>query len=109
MCVMKPIFQSMIVLLLLVLGSFPALAQSGDGQDSSGTNPINFTYDFRIYSEFQQFNAQGDNGGGLLTFEYSVPVGEKRGGTHFSDRLLRWLRPIEERSRSNEETTEVCT
>ncbi len=74
---MKPIYQSLLMFLLLVLGSFPALAQSGDDQDSSGTNPINFTYDFRIYSEFQQFNAQGDNGGALLTFEYRVPVGEK--------------------------------
>lgn len=74
---MKRFFQLMIVLPLLVPGSFPALAQSADEQDSSGTNPINFTYDFRIYSEFQEFNAKGDNGGGLLTFEYRIPVGEK--------------------------------
>ena len=31
-----------------------------------------------------------------------------REGPHFSDSLLRWLRPVEDRRRSHEEATEVC-
>ena len=32
---------------------------------------------------------------------------EHREGPHFSDSLLRWLRPAEDRRRSHEETTEI--
>lgn len=35
-------------------------------------------------------------------------VRPKRRGPQISDRLLRWLRPAEDRRRSHEEATEVC-
>jgi len=64
--------------MIVLLAAVPLAAQSDSKQgDSSGTNPINFTYDFRIYAEFQEFSADGDNGGGLLTFEYRFPIGDK--------------------------------
>ena len=43
-------------------------------EDNSGTNPVNFTYDFRVYSEL----AQLDNDAGssaLTTAELRVPLG----------------------------------
>ena len=49
----------------LLLTVMPVLAEPDSKQaDSSGTNPIDFTYDFRIYTELQEFSAGGDNGGG---------------------------------------------
>jgi hypothetical protein len=63
--------------IVLVAITIPALAQEATGKDDSGTNPLNFTYDFRIYMELQEFNAEGDNGAGLLTFEYRFPLANK--------------------------------
>jgi hypothetical protein len=60
-----------VCLLLLFLASpTPGLAQ----KDKTGTNPVNFTYDFRIYTEMAQFK---DDGGSLLstTFEFRWPLG----------------------------------
>ena len=59
--------------LLLVTG---AQAQQGGKakSDNSGTNPINFTNDFRIWNETQDLN--GDNTFSKLTFEYRFPLGK---------------------------------
>jgi hypothetical protein len=43
-------------------------------QDNSGTNPVNFTYDFRVYSELAQLpNDAGSSA--LTTAELRVPLG----------------------------------
>ena len=59
-----------ICLLLLVLaGPTPVLAQ----EDSTGTNPVNFTWDMRLITELAEF----DGGGSLMTntFELRWPIG----------------------------------
>jgi len=42
--------------------------------DNTGTNPVNFTYDFRLYTEMAQFK---NNGGSMLTHtaEFRLPLG----------------------------------
>lgn len=70
--------RGILAAVVLLLGAMPVAAESDSKPgDNSGTNPINFTYDFRIYTELQEFSADGDNGGGLLTFEYRFPIGDK--------------------------------
>jgi len=67
-------FGSAILVLLLVL----VLASIGSAQekkDNSGTNPVNFTYDFRMWMEFDML--QGDNSITKQAFEYRAPVSKK--------------------------------
>ena len=75
------------LLILLVMGPTPALAQ----EDNTGTNPANFTYDFRIIAEMAELD---DPGGSSLTttFEYRWPLGRdvanlrgEEGGSTFYD------------------------
>jgi hypothetical protein len=59
------------VLLLFVLtGPTPGFAQ----EDNTGTNPVNFTYDFRLYTELAQLP---NDGGSLITntAEFRLPLG----------------------------------
>jgi hypothetical protein len=58
------------LLLLFLASPTQALAQ----KDNTGTNPANFTYDFRLYTEMAQFK---NNGGSLLTTtaEFRWPLG----------------------------------
>jgi len=69
---MKTIHKAVLLLLTGTMLSAPALALAQD--DDTGTNPINFTKDFRIYMEAQ--NLPGDAGNSLFkqTFEYRWPV-----------------------------------
>ena len=69
---------SMIVLLALIF-AIPAVVWAQEEEkkqkkDNSGTNPVNFTYDYRLITEMQQFV---DEGGSLLkhTAEFRWPMG----------------------------------
>jgi len=42
--------------------------------DKTGTNPINFTHDLRIYNEYLFLNTVGDGYKNIITFEYRTPV-----------------------------------
>ena len=55
--------------------------------DQSGTNPINFTYDARIYNEYQWLNVPGpgEAGRNVTTFEYRQPFAD--GKWQFRTRL----------------------
>jgi hypothetical protein len=46
--------------------------------DKTGTNPINFTYDARIYNEFQWLNTDGDGEQNITTFEFRTPFADGR-------------------------------
>jgi len=54
------------------------LAQDGKkeaaGSDKTGTNPINFQRDFRVYNEYSQFNTEGDGSQNLTTAEFRTPL-----------------------------------
>ena len=60
------------ILFLILIISNPGLAQ--EKSDNSGTNPANFTYDFRLITEMDQFK---DDGGTLLkhTAQFQWPLG----------------------------------
>jgi hypothetical protein len=65
-------------------------------EDNTGTNPVNFTYDFRLYQEMQQF--QGNGGSQNKTYiEFRAPMGRdianvkgQEAGSHVFDMGSRW-------------------
>lgn len=65
----------------LVLTAFAALtmaavdghAQEAEKKDNTGTNPINFSRDFRVYNEYTELNTEGDGTQNLTTAEYRTP------------------------------------
>jgi hypothetical protein len=63
--------QNIRALLLCCSFLWPILSVA---EDNSGTNPVNFTYDFRVYSELAQLpNDAGSSA--LTTAELRVPLG----------------------------------
>ncbi len=63
----------------LLLATASQAQQAGKPKaDNSGTNPINFTYDFRIWNETQALT--GENTFSKMAFEYRVPFGERWAG-----------------------------
>lgn len=47
-----------------------------DKSDKTGTNPINFQRDLRIYNEYSWLNTEGDGDQNLTTIEYRQPLAE---------------------------------
>ena len=64
-------FNPMAVSWLLMCAT-PALPQVEEGDDT-GTNPINFTWDWRAYVEMQDV-PEGDNSLTMMTIEQRVPI-----------------------------------
>lgn len=69
----------------LVIGlaslSKPALAEDAGlkaamAKDKTGTNPINFTHDLRLYNEYQFLNVAGDGFNNITTLEYRHPLAD---------------------------------
>jgi hypothetical protein len=46
-------------------------------KDKTGTNPMNFTFDARLYNEYQWLNTAGDGGQNITTFEFRAPFASK--------------------------------
>jgi hypothetical protein len=44
--------------------------------DKTGTNPINFTYDLRVYNEHQWLNVPGDGDQNITTLEFRAPFAD---------------------------------
>jgi len=42
-------------------------------KDKTGTNPMNFTFDARLYNEYQSLNTAGDGDQNITTFEFRAP------------------------------------
>ena len=42
--------------------------------DKTGTNPINFTFDARLYNEYMWLNTAGDGNQNVTTFEFRMPI-----------------------------------
>jgi hypothetical protein len=42
--------------------------------DKTGTNPINFTFDARLYNEYQWLNTEGDGNQNITTLEFRAPL-----------------------------------
>ena len=74
------LFFGLILTLTLSLGvmAFDVRAQddakASMKSDKTGTNPINFTYDFRVYNDFSWLNATGDGEQNVTTVEFRMPI-----------------------------------
>ena len=45
-------------------------------KDQTGTNPLNFTYDARLYNEYMWLNTLGDGYQNITTFEFRAPLAD---------------------------------
>jgi hypothetical protein len=67
---------SVLVALFVFSTNGYAQEQSQDqdqGQDKTGTNPINFQRDLRVYNEFSWLNTEGDGNQNLTTVSFQTP------------------------------------
>ena len=60
-------------LLIIALASTSVRAQDDKKADKTGTNPINFTNDLRVYNEYLFLNTAGDGNQNITTFEFRTP------------------------------------
>lgn len=65
----------------LTLASTNILAQSENleeklKKDKTGTNPVNFSREFRIYNEFTELNTEGDGTQNVTTLEFRTPFAD---------------------------------
>ena len=64
----------LIALLATIAFSPGTIAQEQDkSADKTGTNPINFSKDFRVYNEYSWLNTAGDGNQNVTTMEYRTP------------------------------------
>ena len=76
---MRGMFVWTLLMICLLLATLAQAQQGGKAKgDDSGTNPINFTYDFRIWNETQDL--QGENTFSKMTFEYRFPLSKTWAG-----------------------------
>ena len=66
-------------LFLVAFAVFLPLAGSAEEEpdfsgDKTGTNPINFTHDLRVYNEYLWLNTKGDGDKNVMTVEYRQPL-----------------------------------
>ena len=61
-------------LLLAALVSSGVYAQEDQKADKTGTNPINFSHDFRVYHEAIKLEADGDGDQNITTVEFLAPI-----------------------------------
>ncbi len=64
------------ILAALVSSGASAQSDAADGKDKTGTNPINFTHDFRIYHEFSELDTEGDGEQNVTTIEFRAPIAD---------------------------------
>jgi len=63
-----------VLVLLASLMLSPAGFAQQDKADKTGTNPINFTHDFRIYHEYSDLDTEGDGDQNVTTVEFRAPI-----------------------------------
>ena len=64
----------LILLVVLLVFSTNGMAQEQtDKSDKTGTNPVNFQRDIRIYNEYSWLNTEGDGNQNLTTLEFRTP------------------------------------
>jgi hypothetical protein len=64
----------LILLVVLLVFSTNGMAQEQtDKSDKTGTNPVNFQRDIRLYNEFSWLNTKGDGNQNLTTLEFRTP------------------------------------
>ena len=58
---------------VLSMEAVTAYAQESQQQDNTGTNPVNFTRDIRVYNEYSILNTEGDDAD-LVFRQYTVAI-----------------------------------
>jgi len=61
---------------VLSMVAVTAYAQESQQQDNTGTNPVNFTRDIRVYNEYSILNTEGDGTQNLTTAELRLPFAD---------------------------------
>ncbi|MCP4395966.1 MAG: hypothetical protein GY801_01465 [bacterium] len=78
----RTLYVSVVLAGLLIAGWMATGAQAQDDvdelkeamkADQTGTNPINFTFDARVYNEFMWLNTAGDGSQNVTTVEFRAP------------------------------------
>ena len=69
------ILLAVLMIISLVSTSIQAQddAEAAMKVDKTGTNPVNFTHDARLYNDFSWLNTAGDGTQNITTFEYRTP------------------------------------
>ena len=75
--VMAKQMKSIISMLVLVSLAGTVNAQENQKKDNTGTNPINFSNDFRISYNRADLNTKGDGSASNVILEYKYPISEK--------------------------------
>lgn len=65
--------RKLAIFLFFLLLVTPAFAQDEEKPDNTGTNPINFTNDLRIYHNYSELNTLGDGKTNTTTMEFHTP------------------------------------
>ncbi len=65
-----------ILFFYLLLGLCTFVQAEETSKDNTGTNPINFTHDFRMYYNYAELNTNGDGKSHTATLEYRYPISE---------------------------------
>ena len=69
----RKLFKGFLLTLLFSGAGVDAQADK-EKKDNTGTNPINFTNDLRLYFNFSELNTAGDGDSQTLTLEYRSPI-----------------------------------
>jgi hypothetical protein len=70
---LKRISLALTYIATLTLAAASSHAEENQNKDNTGTNPINFSRDFRVYNEFSALNTEGDGTQSLTTAEIRLP------------------------------------
>jgi hypothetical protein len=75
---MKHIVKHLIYFLFIIIFTSSAYAQEEAAikADKTGTNPVNFTNDFRLYNEYIWLNTRGDGYQNVTTMQYRTPFAD---------------------------------
>lgn len=68
--------KKLVILVFFLFLVGPAMAQEAEEKDNTGTNPINFTNDLRIYHNYSKLNTLGDGKTNTTTMEFSTPFAD---------------------------------
>jgi hypothetical protein len=72
----KKVNLAMIAITLSLGITTVAAQEQGQVKDSTGTNPVNFSRDIRVYTEYSELNTEGDGSQNLTTLEFRTPFAE---------------------------------
>jgi hypothetical protein len=77
----KPYVKAVFAALLMVGLAFTGVQAQDDPKaamkgDKTGTNPVNFTHDLRLYDEYLYLNTKGDGNQNIITLESRTPIAD---------------------------------